>query len=176
MEKGKLDRRRALEILTISIFMFLILIFVLVYVVFSRIESNSTDTGNIVSNKVEGYTKYSEVSNKISLSNVQKEEIEYLDFKSRAEHQIVLGFLGQEIDKYIVYVKNTDYKPGYFNVYLTFKDYYGNEEVKIFYNYIEPFEEESYTYSVNHRTWYDRYFWKYEVISETKKPLNNYNS
>lgn len=98
----------------------------------------------------------------------------YLTYKSGAEQRRVVGLLGNDIDKYAVYVKNTDHMGGYFTVRFYFKDYYGQVITKSATHYVKPYEERAFLYKDIYADRYKHHDWTYEVISQTRIPGEYY--
>ncbi len=82
---------------------------------------------------------------------------------------------GTPIEKYIIHVKNREYKGGYFTVKFYFKDYYGKTESETMTKYIPARQEKIFLLKdINSKHEYQT--WYYEVISRTKTPAKIYST
>lgn len=77
-------------------------------------------------------------------------------------------------DDYIVYVKNNDYKGGYFTVKFYFEDYYGKPRYESLTHYIAPHRERAFIYRNIYANKYKHYRGDYEIISHSKVPYRDY--
>jgi hypothetical protein len=162
----------------VEIFVAIILIISLIILIFlftgSPVTGKSTETPSTVSNSynVNSYNKnyYNYPSYRYKDKDYPRyyKKDYYLKYSYRAEHKKYEGMFGNEIDKYIVYVKNKDYKGGYFTVKFYFTDYYGEKRTKSIRHYIKPGEERKFFYQSIYSERYEYYDWDYKVISETK--------
>lgn len=92
----------------------------------------------------------------------------YLQFKSRSDLIREDRLFGEDIQKYIVYVRNKEYKGGYFTVKFYFEDYYGKETTQSITHYIKPYEEKAFYYKDLYADRYEHYKTYYKVIPITK--------
>ncbi len=100
-------------------------------------------------------------------------QIDNLRFNSWKEHESYDGIIGNEVDRYTVYVKNLDNEEGYFKVIFYFYDYDNDKHSVSITKRIRARETEKFIYIDKYR--YDDFKrWSYEVISETKKSYDNY--
>lgn len=121
----------------------------------STIITNSFNTNNYYNTQTKHYPFYTET---------QKD---YLDYDYHAYKRIVKGVLGNDVEHYTVYVKNQDYKPGYFRVNYYFTDYYGNTKTETMTYYIQPKQGKEFIYKNIYKDKYKFYNWDYKVISKT---------
>ena len=121
----------------------------------STIITNSFNTKNYYNTQ----TKYS--------PSYTKTQRDYLDYVYNAHKKTVKGVLGNNIEHYIVYVKNQDYKPGYFRVNYYFTDYYGNTKTEAITYYIKPKQGKEFIYKNIYKDKYRFHDWNYKVISKT---------
>lgn len=91
----------------------------------------------------------------------------YLDYDCHAYKKTLKGILGNNIEHYIVYVRNQDYKPGYFRVNYYFTDYYGDTKTETMTYYIKPKQAKEFIYKNIYEDKYKFHDWNYEVISRT---------
>jgi len=98
----------------------------------------------------------------------------YLRYSDHAYQTRKRGILGNDINKYGVYVKNQDYKGGYFTVRYYFEDYYGNVETERITHHINPGKEKQFLLKDVSLYGHDRVSWRYEVVSHSKKPTRKY--
>ena len=98
----------------------------------------------------------------------------YLRFSGNAYQTRTKGIFGNDINKYSVYVKNQDYKGGYFTVRYYLKDYYGNVKTERITHYISPRESKQFLLKDISPKEYGRVSWNYEIISHSKKPIKIY--
>ncbi len=137
---------------------------------------NSYNVYNIYgASNAKSYTQHRTISSKYRDCDDYNEN--YLTYTHKARYEKVEGVLGNEIDKYKVYVTNKERVGGYFEVIFSFTDYYGKTITKSVAHYIKAGEEKEFTY----RRVYDEYEirdWSYKVISQTELPdaIRNYRA
>ncbi|MFH1787701.1 MAG: hypothetical protein ABH811_02845 [archaeon] len=121
--------------------------------------TNSYNTYYITQQSTKEYHRY---------DNLETDK-DYLDYSSSIREITSQGIFGNDIDKYIVSVKNNNPKGGYFTVKFHFKDYYNKETTESVTNYLRPYEKREFYYRDIHADRYKHYDWNYEVISHTKE-------
>jgi len=102
------------------------------------------------------------------------EKDKYLRYKSLGEKSRAQGLFGNDIDNYIIYVKNTEYKGGYFTVKFYFEDYYGKPRYESVTHYIPAHQKRAFIYKDIYADKYKYYRADYEIISHTKIPNRDY--
>ena len=112
-------------------------------------------------------TKYKHLSNSYSKST-------YLRYSDHAYQTKTKSILGNDVNKYRVYVKNHDYKGSYFTVIYYFEDYYGNVRTKRITHHIGPRESKIFLLKDISPKEYSRVSWNYEIVSHSKKPTKIY--
>lgn len=100
----------------------------------------------------------------------------YLRYSDWADHDVVEGILGNDINKYEVTVRNREYAGGYFTVRFYFEDYYGKVHTKSITHYISARDEKRFIFKDISPDPYEYYDWWYEVIPKTKAPTRVYYS
>lgn len=98
----------------------------------------------------------------------------YLRFSDHAYQTRTKGIFGNDINKYSVYVKNQDYKGGYFTVRYYFEDYYGNVKTERITHHINPRKSKQFLLKDISPKEYGRVSWNYEILSHSKKPTKIY--
>ena len=178
----KTNEKTILEILLAIILIVLIILLIFLFTNLSLIKSPteksistsistpSSTSGSYNVNSYNTYISYDKypTTTKYYPKPEPKKNYRYLRYSSKAEHQTSLGIMDNEKNRYIVYVKNKDYKTGYFKVKFYFTDYYGNTRTESIRHYIKPDEEKKFFYQSIYNDKYKYYNWHYEVISETK--------
>jgi len=162
MEKRE---QRILEALlgTILIVLLVIMIFLFISIGNSGNTTTTTITDSFNTNN------YYNTPQKYSPTYYTKtKNYDYLDYDYNAYKKKAKGILGNDIEDYTVYVKNQDYKPGYFKVKYYFTDYYGATKTETMTHYIKPKESKKFTYKNIYKDKYKFYDWDYEVISRTR--------
>jgi hypothetical protein len=172
--------------LGLTLIVFLILLSVLVI---SISDGSSQNQSNIISNSynVNSYNTNSQPSpfyeNRIY---VEKENVgyvklsrtyersKYLDYSDHAYQTRTKSVLGTDVNKYNVYVKNHNYKSGYFTVRYHFKDGYGDVETEKITHHIGPRESKQFLLKDISPRGYEKVSWGYEIISHSKKPAKKY--
>ena len=175
--------------LGLTLVIFLILLSVLVISISDN--SYSKKQSNIISNSynVNSYNTISQnkqtpyYGNRIYTTNKgvrylkqsnSYSKTKYLRFSGNAYQTRTKGIFGNDINKYSVYVKNQDYKGGYFTVRYYFKDYYGNVKTERITHYISQRESKIFLLKDISPKEYSRVSWNYEIISHSKKPTKIY--
>jgi len=171
----------------IEIFLAIILVTLLILLIFlftsPSITGKSTATKSTVSNSYNvnsyntnyydypSYTKYPSTIRYIKdkdYSRYYDKDYHYLRYSDKAKHEKLSGMFGNEVNRYTIYVKNRDYKSGYFTVKFYFSDYYGETRTESIRHYIKSGEERKFFYQNIYSDKYGFYDWDYKVISETK--------
>lgn len=98
----------------------------------------------------------------------------YLRYYDWGKRKTVKGVLGNEIDRYEVFIENRDYVGGYFKVVFYFEDYYGRTSSYPLTRYIKPWEERNFLFKDISANDYKYARWWYEVIPRTKVPTRVY--
>ncbi|GBE19527.1 MAG TPA: hypothetical protein ENG87_00855 [Candidatus Pacearchaeota archaeon] len=181
------------EQLVIELFLGIILIIFLILMVFMFIDNDSesetiTITDSYNTNSYNNYassqkTQDDLVKNYIPSTKKQYSSIEhkyehcdkdYLLYNHRGYHDIDKGVFGNDISRYVVYVRNREHKGDYFKVRFYFTDYYGKTRVESVTKYIKAGEDKKFIY----QSIYDKYEncdWSYKVISQTESPGTVYS-
>jgi hypothetical protein len=185
MEK---EEKRILEVfLGLTLIVFLVLLAFLVTGVSASQESSTTISHsynvNSYNNQAPSYTypiKSYVTSRPTYPYTLDLRKTYYVDEKvpiryyDRGEYKRVSGILGNEVDKYAVYVRNDDYVGGYFKVRFYFSDYYGRTSTESVRYYIPPQQEKTFRYHDISGDRYTHHVWRYEVIPETEVPAKIY--
>ena len=158
-------KENSLEIsLGIVLILLLITIIILVFTILSSSNINSKATAQAITITNSFNTNYyNQNENKISYYK-NKFQNNDISFKHRGKYEEVIGLFGNEIDRYIVYVKNAEKSGEYFRVKFYFKDYYGDEATESITKYIAPDKEEKFVYQDIYSDKYKHNIWRYEVI------------
>jgi len=175
----EVNERRIPEVFFAIILVILLIILVFLFTGISA-TGKSTSTTSIVSDSynVNSYNTnyYSSYALPSAIKYVQDKDYSkhydktyrYLKYSEKAEHKTYESVFGNEINKYYVYVKNKDYKSGYFTVKFNFYDYCGKTKTVSVRHYIKPGEEKRFFYQSIYSDKYEYHNWDYQVISETK--------
>ena len=175
----KINEKRIPEIFFAIILVILLIILVFLFTSISAIgKSTSTTSAVSDSYNVNSYNtnyyfssaspstiKYSQDKD---YSKYYDKTYRYLKYSERAGHKINYGAFGNEINRYYVYVKNKDYKSGYFTVKFHFYDCCGKTKTVSVRHYIKSGKEEKFFYQSIYSDKYEYHDWDYEVVSETK--------
>jgi len=175
MEK---QEQRILEALLGVILIILLVIMIFLFTLPSGFISSSTEetsSGAVSTTTITdsfNTNNYYNTQQKYSPSYAKADYTEtnynYLDYNYDAYKKTVKGVLGNDVENYIVYVKNQDYKPGYFRVNYYFTDYYGNIKTETITYYIKAKESKKFIYKNIYKDKYRFYDWNYDVTSRTK--------
>ena len=151
MEK---EERRPIEILIgiiFVVFLFLVIFFVMNLDAKETTITNSYNTYNIYSTAQPRYVSTKpyiidrEDYTRIYYLQEDSRDVEsdegYLRYYEEARLKAAEGILGNDIDRYEVYVKNREYVGGYFTVIFYFEDYYGKTRSESITHYIPAKEE-----------------------------------
>lgn len=176
----EINDKKVVEILVAATLIVLLLILVFV-VVGTQGSSKSTTSNVIISNSFNTV-----VNNENSVRDVRDsygdayyndkynsctEETRALPFSSSKEHRVVTTVLGNNVDRYYVYVKNLGYEGGYFTVKFYFEDHYGEQDISSLTKYIEPKEQKSFIFQNVYEGKYQVTSWSYKVISESEENI-----
>jgi len=143
----------------------IILIVLLVIMIFLFTTTNSTGSSTTITNSFNTNNYYNTQTKYYpSYTKTQKD---YLDYDYNAYKKTIKGVLGNDIEHYKVYVKNQDYKPGYFRVNYYFTDYYGNTKTETMTYYIQPKQWKKFIYKNIYKDKYKFHDWNYKIISKT---------
>ena len=170
-----MERDRIIEILlgVILIMSILLLVFVFLVIDYSFNENSEKNSYSVVNS----YTTYS------SSENLRGYEYYYnprylpvynyrdyhlkdssKDYSSRLVYENFEGIFGNEIDKYVVYVKNFDDEPQYFTVKFYFITISGEKISESMTKYIKPHQEKGFFYQTNYGENYKDFY--YDVLIE----------
>lgn len=83
------------------------------------------------------------------------------------------GLFGNDINTYEVYVRNEEYKGGYFEVTFYFEDHYGKTSRNSIINYVPPRESKRFFYKDVSPQRYKYRDWWYDVKPLSKVPKND---
>src|SRR3989344_213016 len=98
----------------------------------------------------------------------------YMHYNDNARLRKAEGIFGNEINNYEVYVRNEEFKGGYFEVTFYFEDYYGEISRSSETHYIPAREEKKIFYRDVSQQRYKYGDWWYEVKSLSKVPAKVY--
>jgi len=144
----------------VEIFLGLILIILLIGIIFlftsSSVSGSSTTTTITNSFNTNTYNYYNDEP------GYYKNYDDYPKYASRTKYKTIEGFFGDEINHYIVYVKNKEHRGRYFKVRFYFEDYYGDTRTESITKYIKPGDEQKFIYrDINDK--YSGDNWRYKV-------------
>jgi len=105
-----------------------------------------------------------------------KDNDRYLRYYDWGKRKTAKGVLGNDIDKYEVFVENRNYAGGYFKVVFYFEDYYGKTSSKSITRYIKPWEERDFVFRDITAADYKYARWWYDVVPQTKIPTKVYHN
>ncbi|GEM_PF-1286724 len=155
----EIDEKRVVEILLGLILISLLIIMTTLFL----IPKNQTGSSTIITNSFNTYyntqTKH--------FPSYTKTQRDYLDYDYHAYKKKLKGVLGNNIEQYLVYVKNQDYKAGYFRVNYYFTDYYGNTKTESITYYLKPKQSKEFIYKNIYENKYKFHDWNYKIISKT---------
>ena len=92
----------------------------------------------------------------------------YIRSTSTGYRERYSGVFGNEINEYKVYVRNREYKGGYFTVKFYLTDYYGKTRAESMTHYLRPHEERKFVYKNVFNDGKEYKYWGYKVISHTR--------
>ena len=92
----------------------------------------------------------------------------YLKYTSIGNHERYSSVFGNEINEYKVYVKNKEYKSGYFTVKFYLTDYYGKTKIESITYYLKPHEIKKFSYRNIYSDGKNYNYWNYKIVSNTK--------
>lgn len=152
-----MERDKVIEILLALLIVIALLILISVFFVLENQSSKKIVTSNVVNsyNANTNYVYAKPIATKYYkpvkiYSNSYSGETDYRRnlrvYHSRVEHKIFDGVFGNDVEKYVVYVKNIDDEPQYFTVEFHFKDLSGEILIDSMTKYIQPRDEKSFFY------------------------------
>ena len=103
-----------------------------------------------------------------------KDDDRYLRYYDWGKRKTIKGVLGNDVDRYEVFVENRGYAGGYFKVVFHFEDYYGRTSSKSMTRYIKPWGERDFIFRDITASDYKYARWWYEVTPQTKVPTKVY--
>ena len=157
-----MNERRILEAL-----LGLILIILLVIMTTLLLSpNNQTGSTTTITNSF-NTNNYYNTQQKYSPTNYKTKDYDYLDYDYHTYKEKTKGLFGNTVEHYVVYVKNQDYKPGYFRVNYYFTDYYGDTKTETMTYYIKPKESKKFIYTNIYKDKYKFHDWNYKVTSRT---------
>lgn len=164
----EITERRLLEAL-LGLILIVLLVMMVILVIPSTNSTTESTTGSstTITNSFNTNNYYNTPS-RYSSTYSTKTNYNYLDYNYDTYKKTTKGVLGNNVEHYIVHVKNQDYKPGYFRVNYYFTDYYGDTKIETITYYIKPQESKKFIYKNIYKDKYRFYHWNYEVISRTK--------
>lgn len=187
------NKRRLVEILIGVVFVILLVLIVFLVISYSGNGSKIVNSFNTytIYNNVPAQTDYSSkpyiidmrdyyrrdyaqvyyIPNDLRYAEPYKKPLAYYD---DAQLKTVTGALGNDIDRYEVYVKNREYVGGYFKVVFYFEDYYGKTSSQSITEYIPAREEKLFLLKDISPDRYKYRNWWYEVESLSKVPSRVY--
>jgi len=169
----EINEKRITEIFFAIILVTLLIILIFLFTSPSITGKSTSTTSNSYNtnsyNTYISYDKYPTTKTYYKKPYIKK-DYHYLKYSDRVKHKKSDGMFGNEINRYIVYVKNRGHKGGYFTVKFYFSDYYGKTKTESIRHYIKPKEERKFFYQSIYSDEYEYYDWDYKVISETKTP------
>ena len=145
----------------------LILLLIIIIFLFTSTENQSTNTTpTTITNSFNTNNYY----NTQKYSHYTKTDYKKtLDYNHKAYKKKTQGILGNDIEHYIINIKNQAHKPGYFQVTYRFTDYYGDTETETITHYIKPKQTKQFTYKNIHQDKYKFHSWDYKITSKLKK-------
>lgn len=159
-----LNEKRVTEIFLGLILIITLIILILSFTNVSGTNSQNnqqatpaTSTNSYNTNSYNTYIIYEDYPTKY----YQQDDKNYLDYFSRKQTKTITGILGNDINRYYVYVKNKDDEPGYFKVRFYFTDNYGKTISMSKTKYIRSGEEEQFFYQDIQNKYYT---WQYDVV------------
>ncbi len=160
----EVNNKRVLEAFLGLILIILLVIMIILLTAPKNLTGSSTTITNSF-NTNNYYNAYPTIKHYPYTKTYYKKD--YLDYDYHACKKTLKGILGNSIEHYIVYVRNQDYKPGYFKVKYYFTDYYGNTKTETMTYYIKPKQGKEFIYKNIYKDKYKFHDWDYEVISRT---------
>ena len=103
------------------------------------------------------------------------EEFSRRDYSSRSMARRVVGYLGNDIDEYIVYIENYGHDDEYVEVKFIFKDYYGKEHSYVISKYIDGREKGKFVYRDVYANKDKHYDFRYEVVGDSRTYMKEVN-
>lgn len=156
----------AIELLVVALVL-LLLVGVLLVTSYSPVQPSGKvviiDLSN--ANYIENTCKIVKVPYKVKVPyEVSRwEEFSDLDYKSRVYEKRTIGYLGNAIDEYVVYIDNRGHDDEYFEVKFIFRDYYGKEHTYLVAKYVEAGESEKFIYRDIYADRDKHYEYSYEI-------------
>jgi len=92
----------------------------------------------------------------------------YLRYTSVGNHKRYYGVFGNEINEYKVYVRNREYKGGYFTTRFYLTDYYGKTRSESVTHYLKPNEERKFVYKNVYSDGKKYKYQNYKIVSHTR--------
>ncbi|MBS3086126.1 hypothetical protein J4422_00295 [Candidatus Pacearchaeota archaeon] len=103
-----------------------------------------------------------------------KTSTRYMDYDDSSRLRRSEGIIGNDVNNYEVYVRNEEFKGGYFEVTFYFEDYYGETSRSSETRYIPAREEKKFFYKDISPQRYKYRDWWYDVRSLSKVPEKTY--
>jgi len=167
----KLDDKKVTEI-----FLGLILIIILIILIFLFIQPKSTNSQtiqttpqNIMILNSYNTNSYNQISPQNSptktytKTNLENKIEKNKSYTIQSKKEITKGVLGNEIARYIIYIKNIGDKSKYFKVKFKFNDCYKEKTSTSITKYIQQDDEEKFIYIDIKNKYCD---WDYEIIKQ----------
>jgi len=103
-----------------------------------------------------------------SLKRYTTRNYNYLRYTSVGNHERYYGVFGNEINEYKVYVRNREYKGGYFTTRFYLTDYYGKTRSESVTHYLKPNEERKFVYKNVYSDGKKYKYRNYKIVSHTR--------
>jgi len=161
----------SIVLLVISI----ILLFFVSFLIFELYDSNNYHSGKVVVNLDK--SNYRDINCKqikvpytveVPYETSYSKKTSAIDYSSRSSEKRKVGYLGNYIDEYTVYIENEGYDTEYFEVEFIFRDYLGKKSTYLISKYIEEGEEESFLYRDIYADKSEHNDFSYKIISPTR--------
>ncbi|MFH1643898.1 MAG: hypothetical protein ABIA74_01865, partial [bacterium] len=153
-----------LEILLGAILIVLLILMIFLFTSTEQTKNTTTITNSF--NKNYYYSSPSQNYNYLSYKKTYAEN--YPDYDYHAYKKTTKGVFGNNIDKYIVEVKNKACEEAYFQVKFYFTDSSGRTDTEAVSYYIKPKQSREFVYKDIYSDDYKIKRWDYEVLPKTK--------
>jgi len=150
---------------------FIVLLLILVFVAIQEPESQESNV--VITNSYNTNTySYNEGNDYVDRDYYRTSDRNYdsLRYSDTGKHRRTEGIFN-DIDEYMVYVKNREDVGGYFTVRFYFENRYGDPDTEMITKYIGPYENEKFAFKDIYEGGHNYRNWKYKVTSESSTPL-----
>lgn len=162
-----MERERVIEI-----FLGLILIILIIIMILSFTNVQASKSTTTISNSYNTHNTYSNYPTPTykpiktyTSERYPTKDYNYLRYTSIGNHEKYYGVFGNEINEYKVYVRNREYKGGYFSVKFYLTDYYGKTRTESMTYYLKPHEEKKFVYRNVYSDGKEYKYWRYKVVA-----------